>query len=132
MEDRTEFVGFNHVQLAAPTGSEEKAREFFGRTLGLEEIPKPTNLQKRGGVWFRVGSQELHIGIEDPKNFHPNKKAHPALEVKDVRKLRRILDSKGIEVKDDEPLEHADRFYAEDPFGNRLEFLQMKNPDADS
>jgi catechol 2,3-dioxygenase-like lactoylglutathione lyase family enzyme len=121
-----EFLGFDHVQLSAPAASEEEAREFFGKILGMREIPKPVNLQRRGGVWFQVGSQELHIGIEDPRNFHPNKKAHPAFEVRDVNDLRLRLISKGIQVRTDEALEGTDRFYAEDPYGNRLEFLQKR------
>ena len=46
------FTGIDHVQLAAPKGSEEEARRFFGEILGMEEIPKPDNLAKRGGVWL--------------------------------------------------------------------------------
>ena len=126
-EENPGIVGVDHVQLAAPVGSEEKARDFYVAILGLKEIPKPSSLQRRGGVWFQVGLHELHIGIEDPKNFHPSRKAHPAFEVKDVGKLRQMLVSKGIRVRDDEPLPYADRFYADDPFGNRLEFLQKKN-----
>ncbi len=44
------FFGIDHVQLAAPNGSEEKARLFFGEILGMKEIPKPSNLAKRGGI----------------------------------------------------------------------------------
>ena len=73
-----EFTDFDHIQLAAPPHGEAKAREFFAGILNLKEIPKPDNLQKRGGVWFKVGDKELHIGIEDP--FSPAKKAHPLLQ----------------------------------------------------
>lgn len=127
MRRRVEFAGLDHVQLAAPAGSEKRARDFFAVVLGLEEIPKPPKLQRRGGVWFRVGSQELHVGVEDSSEFHPNKRAHPAFEVKNIKELRRILVSRGVKVQDDESVGHADRFYTEDPFGNRLEFLQLKS-----
>jgi len=124
MNTLPEFLGFHHVQLSAPAGSEEKAREFFGKILGLREIPKPANLRKRGGLWFQVGSQQLHIGLEDPKDFHPNRKAHPAFEVRNINELRRMLVSSGIQTRDEESPEGADRFYVDDPYGNRLEFLQ--------
>ncbi|ACJ34027.1 glyoxalase [Anoxybacillus gonensis] len=116
------FLEIDHVQVAAPKGCEEKAREFYGKILGMKEIPKPENLQKRGGVWFQCGSHQLHIGVQD--DFQPAKKAHPAFHVKNLAVLRDHLIEKGIAVKEDEPLEGANRFYANDPFGNRLEFLE--------
>ncbi|MUV37754.1 Lactoylglutathione lyase [Lentibacillus sp. JNUCC-1] len=116
------FLGIDHVQLAAPKGSENEARRFFKGILGMEEIPKPENLAKRGGVWFQCGAHQLHIGIQEP--FNPAKKAHPAFRVDHLEALREKLVDAGVKVKDDEPLEGAERFYVDDPFGNRLEFLQ--------
>jgi hypothetical protein len=34
------FYGIDHIQLAAPEGCEEKARNFFATLLGWTEIPK--------------------------------------------------------------------------------------------
>ena len=116
------LIAIDHVQLAAPAGCEDEAREFFGRLLGLPEIEKPKRLRDRGGVWFRCGSQELHVGVES--DFAPAKKAHPAFRVSDAAGLRERLIVEGVDVKDDEPLPDARRFYAEDPFGNRLEFIE--------
>ncbi|TYR78265.1 glyoxalase [Priestia megaterium] len=116
------FFGIDHVQLAAPKGSEEKARLFFGEILGMEEISKPSNLAKRGGVWFQCGNHQLHIGIQD--DFQAAKKAHPAFHVKNLSRLKETLVKNHISIKEDEPLEGAIRFYADDPFGNRIEFLQ--------
>ncbi|WP_020062013.1 hypothetical protein [Bacillus sp. 123MFChir2] len=50
-----------YVQLAAPEGCEEKTRTFYGNILGLEEMPKPAELRKRGSCWFLCGSQEIYI-----------------------------------------------------------------------
>lgn len=119
------FTGIDHVQLAAPKGSEEEARRFFVEILGMEEIPKPDNLAKRGGVWFRCGMHELHIGIQE--DFAPAKKAHPAFHVDNLEALRQHLAAKGVPIVEDEPLEGALRFYVHDPFGNRIEFLQRLN-----
>ena len=69
----------DHVQLAAPPGCEAEARRFFGELLGLEELEKPESLRARGGVWFRVGAQQLHVGVEP--EFAPARKAHPAFAV---------------------------------------------------
>ncbi|SFX56901.1 Catechol 2,3-dioxygenase [Thermoactinomyces sp. DSM 45891] len=117
-----QLEGLDHIQLAAPADSEETARTFFSDVLGMNEIPKPDNLKKRGGVWFSVGAQQLHIGIQ--KDFSPAKKAHPAFQVKNLEGLREQLIQNKIEVIDDEPLEGTNRFYVHDPFGNRIEFLE--------
>jgi hypothetical protein len=90
--------------------------------LGLQEVEKPEKLKKRGGVWFRVGSRQFHLGVQ--KDFVPAKKAHPAFLVEDVAALTRRLQSNGYAVVNDAPLERYDRIYADDPFGNRLEFLK--------
>jgi len=116
------FYGVDHVQLAGPIGCEEDARHFFGDILGMEEIDKPEALKPNGGVWFRCGSHQVHIGID--KNFVPANKAHPAIHVQNLADLKERIVSNGIPVKDDELLPGADRFYVDDPFGNRIEFLE--------
>jgi GNAT superfamily N-acetyltransferase len=109
----------DHVQVAAPPDGENAALAFYGELLGLPELPKPERLRARGGVWFAVGDQQLHVGIEEP--FVPARKAHPALAVpraSDLRTLAVDLEAAGYPVSWDGP-----RFYVEDPFGNRLELL---------
>ena len=114
-------VGLDHVQLAAPPGCEDAARAFYRDLLGLVEIPKPPALQDRGGVWFACGAQQLHLGVEEP--FAPARKAHPALAVDDLDALAERLAGAGVEVTWDDAIPGVRRFYAADPFGNRLEFL---------
>lgn len=121
------FVGIDHVQLAAPPGCEADARRFFGELLGLAELPKPAALAMRGGLWFRCGAQEIHIGVE--QDFRPAKKAHPALRLSDeaaVEALKAQLQSAGVAVREDRELVDQARFFAEDPFGNRLEFVAKR------
>jgi catechol 2,3-dioxygenase-like lactoylglutathione lyase family enzyme len=115
-------TGIDHVQVAAPRGREEDARAFYGGLLGLEEVPKPEPLRARGGVWFRAGAQELHVGVEEP--FAPARKAHPGLVAPDLPALRERLVAAGHEVQDDDAIAGVARFYVHDPFGNRLEILQ--------
>jgi catechol 2,3-dioxygenase-like lactoylglutathione lyase family enzyme len=110
----------DHVQLAAPAGCEDEARRFFGELCGLEEIAKPEPLAARGGVWFRCGAQQLHIGVEE--GFAPARKAHPAFRLSSPAELRSLAGRLGAVTWDDE-LPGVERFYASDPFGNRLEFL---------
>ena len=118
------FLGIDHVQLAAPEGCETAARHFYNGVLGWAEIPKPEALRKRGGVWFQCGTHQVHIGIQ--KQFVPATKAHPAFQVKNLDELRSHLIQKNIQVIDDEArmLEGVKRFYINDPFENRIEFLE--------
>jgi catechol 2,3-dioxygenase-like lactoylglutathione lyase family enzyme len=117
------IIGLDHVQLAAPPGGERDARRFFGDVLGLTEVEKPEPLRARGGVWFMLGAQQLHIGIEDP--FSPARKAHPALRVSPdaLDTLAERLQSAGVAVTWDATLAEQRRFYTSDPFGNRIELL---------
>jgi catechol 2,3-dioxygenase-like lactoylglutathione lyase family enzyme len=111
-------VRIDHVQLAAPTGCEAAARAFYGGMLGLAEIEKPEPLRSRGGVWFELGGgQQLHIGVEP--GFTPARKAHPAFAVEDLDALAGRLG----EVDWDDDVAGLRRFYAADPWGNRLEFV---------
>ncbi|MDP4163760.1 MAG: VOC family protein [Bacillota bacterium] len=112
----------DHIQLAAPQHSEEIARAFYQGLLGFEEVEKPEELRKRGGVWFSAGAVQLHIGIEDP--FYPAKKAHPGLVIENIDALMAHLNEKDVEFIEDDKLPGAKRFYMNDPFGNRLEMLE--------
>lgn len=114
-------VGVHHVQLAMPPGREAEAEAFYSGMLGIPRVAKPSHLEVRGGCWFESGEVRIHLGIE--KGFVPARKAHPALVVDDLAVARRRLEDAGVEVITDESLPGHDRFYASDPFGNRLEFL---------
>lgn len=114
--------GFHHVQLAMPVGGEDAADRFYGGALGFEIVPKPAHLAARGGRWFRSGTTELHLGVED--GFEPSAKAHPAVRVRGLQALRDALATAGVGVVDDTQLDGHDRWYVRDPFGNRLEFIE--------
>jgi len=116
------LTDIDHVQIAAPQGCEAAARRFYGELLQLEEIQKPEPLRARGGCWFRVGSRQLHIGVEDP--FSPATKAHPAFTVVDIDDLYNRLLTAGVNCAWDSSLNGVRRFYATDPWGNRLEFTE--------
>lgn len=114
-------VGFDHVQIAIPKGEENRARSFYSDLLGLKEIPKPEPLAKRGGLWFQCGSQQLHIGVEEP--FTPARKAHPALLIDGYEELLASLDAAGYRTVRDTSLPDVSRAFVSDPFGNRVELI---------
>jgi catechol 2,3-dioxygenase-like lactoylglutathione lyase family enzyme len=114
--------GIDHVQVLSPTGSEDDARSFFGELLGLAEVPKPQALAGRGGVWFAVGAQQLHVSVEE--QFTPAPRAHPAFVVDDLDAVRVRLEQASVPVREVVPFEGIRRFHANDPFGNRIEFME--------
>lgn len=124
MAMRFDWMGLDHVQLAAPAGCEEEARRFFSGLLGMEEVEKPEKLRVRGGAWFRCGMQMIHVGVE--ASFVPAKKAHPAFLVRNIETLMRHLEEHGVAYRLDDEIPGLIRFFTEDPFGNRLEFMEAK------
>ena len=116
------ILGIDHVQVTAPPGSEAQVRAFYGELLGLAELPRPTTLPDRHGCWFRAGSQELHVGFEEP--FHPARKAHPSFVVDDLAALVARLGAVGTQATPEESIPGVERAFVSDPFGNRLELRQ--------
>ncbi|MBU0825630.1 MAG: VOC family protein [Alphaproteobacteria bacterium] len=114
-------LAIDHVQIAIPVGGEDAARGFYGVLLGLDELPKPPEMAARGGCWFQPGAQQLHVGVE--ADFRAAKKAHVALAADGLAALQHRIEAAGHATKDDSPVDGRYRFFAEDPFGNRIEFL---------
>jgi catechol 2,3-dioxygenase-like lactoylglutathione lyase family enzyme len=122
-EHRTPFAfGVHHVQLSIPAGSEEACRRFYVGVLGLAEVPKPPVLAARGGLWVRGDGIELHLGVEE--DFRPALEAHPGIRVRGLDDLARRLAEHGVRVRPDDALPGHRRFHADDPVGNRLEFIE--------
>lgn len=122
MADGPRILALDHVQLAAPAGSEEALRAFYAGVLGMTELGKPPVLAARGGCWFAAGAAVLHVGVE--ADFRPAKKAHPGLRVSDLTALAARLTAAGAPVVWDDTLPGHRRIYTEDPAGNRLELLE--------
>jgi hypothetical protein len=73
-----------------------------------------------------VSEVELdHVQIAAPSDFEPARKAHVALRVgaAELDELAARLAGVGAPVLWDEALPGERRFYSEDPWGNRIEFL---------
>ena len=121
-DNSAKLLGLHHIQLAMPEGEEEAALKFYGAILGLTQVAKPPELGPRGGLWFRDGALEVHLGIEEP--FTPARKAHPAFLVRNLATLRERIETAGYRVTDDVALEGFHRCHVRDPFGNRLELVE--------
>lgn len=116
----------DHVLLSIPPGSEDRCRPFYVGLLEMSEQVKPPNLAKRGGLWLRSGPVEIHLGVE--KDFRAAKKAHPALRVRDLDMLAKRMADAGHDVTWDNEVEDVRRFFAFDPVGNRIEFIEDLRP----
>lgn len=114
--------GLHHTQLACPVGSEDALRAFYVGVLGMVEVAKPPVLATRGGAWFRSGTAELHLGVEEA--FAPARKAHPGLVVSDLDELAARLAASGAPVELDANFPGYRRVYTADPVGNRIELLE--------
>lgn len=107
-----------------PAGCEEEADGFYRDLLGFEVVPKPQPLASRGGRWYASGDVQVHLGVE--ADFHPAKKAHPALVVDGIDELAATLARAGVPPRweDDQPgIRHC---YVDDPFGNRIELIDQQ------
>ena len=109
-----------------PPGGESAARGFYVGVLGMTEVPKPVALAGRGGVWFRSGQAELHLGVEP--DFRSAHKAHPGLLVAGLPELLARCRAAGYQPQPDSTLEGYERAYLNDPFGNRIELLSPLLP----
>ena len=118
-------LGVDHVQIAMPKGSEDRARGFYGEVLGMKEIPKPQALAGRGGCWFAAGAAQVHLGVEE--DFRPAKKAHPALLVEGLDEVLAKCQAAGVSTKPDVQIDGRRRVHVFDPFGNRLELMEAKH-----
>ena len=124
MNTSGKILSIDHVQLAMPKGSEDRARSFYSDVLGMKEIPKPKALAGRGGCWFGSGEAQVHLGIEE--GFRPAKKAHQALVVEGLDKILVKCEKAGLVSKPDATIDGRRRVHIFDPFGNRLELIERK------
>lgn len=117
------ILGLHHAQITVPRGAEDQARSFYCGVLGLAEIPKPTSLADRGGIWLAVGDGSVHVGTEDGVE-RQRTKAHLAYEVNNLTQWRDHLTRQGVALLEGVPIPGFDRFELRDPFGNRVELIQ--------
>jgi catechol 2,3-dioxygenase-like lactoylglutathione lyase family enzyme len=118
------ITAIDHVQLAMPVGCENDAVAFYETILGVRQVAKPDDLARRGGCWFESATVKVHLGVEP--DFRPARKAHPAFIVDNLDELVQMLSAAGHKLEEAEPLEGYDRIYVDDPFGNRIELLQVR------
>lgn len=123
MRSKGMILDLHHIQIAIPKDQEETAHAFYVDVLGFSELAKPNELLGRGGIWLESGHVRLHLGVEDP--FTPAKKAHPGFRVNSLKNTVLHLATKGITYRTDIDLPNVKRVYIDDPYGNRIELLEI-------
>ena len=138
-----DIVGLDHA--AVLTSDVEKAREFYGGVLGMEEIPRPSTFDFPG-VWLKKNGAEVHI-IGETENgrarqvcptWRPDELVrgfgtHVAFEVADLDEAQRHLASLGVELVGP-PRPRGDgptQMYLTDPDGHLVEIFAWPTRPAD-
>ena len=103
----------------------ERSRRFYRDLLGLREIAKPRTFDFVA-LWFELGNQQLHLLRKDrPDTLSPR---HFALRVADVKAARIYFQQHGVAVQETTLIPGADRFFINDPDGNRIEVIEWLEP----
>ncbi len=109
----------NHVALHV--GDVDRSRDFYGRVLGLPELPRPAF--SFPGAWFALGAQELHlIGGSTSSAAGHRRGNHFALLVDDLQPwIDRLA---AHQIVSEGPFERPDgarQLFFADPDGHMIE-----------
>ena len=115
------ILELDHVALHVADLAASKT--FYGKTLQLEELPRPAF--DFPGAWFSLGSHELHLlgnRVKDVNSHHRG--THFAVRVNDVDPVRNCLESAGVEFISKVRPDGAKQVFVQDPDGHFVEFTQ--------
>src|SRR5690349_3619622 len=118
-----ERIHVERIEHAAVTVTDvERAKDFYGRVLGLSEVPRPESFDF-GGAWYRNGPTDLHL-ISRPQADAESRR-HVAFYVSDLAAAARVLEANGYPVlwEHKYPIQGIDRFFTHDPDRNRIEIM---------
>jgi catechol 2,3-dioxygenase-like lactoylglutathione lyase family enzyme len=101
------------------------AKKFYGQILGLREIPPPREFDFVA-IWYDLGGQYLHL-LQKPAADTPSPR-HFCLHVDDIASARAHMAKSGIPIQETVKISAADRFFIQDPDGNRIEILHWQRP----
>lgn len=116
-------ISLHHAQVFYPPGAEQKARDFYGKALGLAELKRPATLSDRDGLWFEAGAGQVHLSAQDDLALHGRR--HFALKVDDLDSTRAALATAGARFEEATPIPGWRRCYVFDPFGNKIELDEI-------
>ncbi|KAK9099411.1 hypothetical protein Syun_026456 [Stephania yunnanensis] len=121
-------VGVHHVGLLCE--NLERSLDFYQNVLGLEiNEARPHDKLPYRGAWLWVGSEMIHLmELPNPDPLtgrpeHGGRDRHACIAIRDVSKLKALLDKAGIPYT----LSRSGRpaIFTRDPDANALEFTQV-------
>ena len=96
-----------------------RARSFYGRLLGLEEIERPESF-RTPGVWYRAGT--VVVELERSGRAVAGNASRFCLWVEDIAEARRACIAAGVQVREGQSrIAGLTRFLVSDPDGNQVE-----------
>lgn len=122
------FLSIHHVGILCE--NLERSLDFYQNLLGLEiNEARPDDKLPYRGAWLWVGSEMIHLmELPNPDPLtgrpeHGGRDRHTCISIKDVSKLKAILDKAGIPYT----LSKSGRpaIFTRDPDANALEFVQL-------
>ncbi len=116
------FTRINHFNICVPPDRLDEAKNFYSNVMGLELINRPDDVFDSPGYWFNIGDAQLHIGVEESSRFTER---HTAIEVTNILSAQKHLEANGIHIHPQPKVRGWERFAFVDPFGNRMELLQV-------
>ncbi|VVA10303.1 PREDICTED: glyoxalase [Prunus dulcis] len=130
VQDKNDFgvVSVHHVGLLCE--NLERSLSFYQNLLGLEiNEARPDDKLPYRGAWLWVGSEMIHLmELPNPDPLtgrpeHGGRDRHTCIAIRDVAKLKAILDKAGIPYT----LSKSGRpaIFTRDPDANALEFTQV-------
>ena len=110
-------------------GDVDRSREFYEKALGLKPISRPEF--SFGGMWYGVGSGQIHLIVSKPHDGPDPTGPHIAIEVEDLDAAKASLREMGVPFLDGDAmratLKEEDRrrlgrqIWVLDPDGNTVE-----------
>ncbi|XAR67135.1 Methylmalonyl-CoA epimerase [Bertholletia excelsa] len=130
VEDANDYglVSMHHVGILCE--NLERSLEFYQNVLGLKiNEARPNDKLPYRGAWLWVGSQMIHLmELPNPDPLtgrpqHGGRDRHTCVEIRNVSKLKEILDKHGISYT----LSRSGRpaIFFRDPDANALEFAEF-------
>ncbi|MCM8535809.1 MAG: VOC family protein [Lentisphaeraceae bacterium] len=114
----------HHVQLTVDKGKEEVAMAFYCDIMGFRRLKRPPSLDHIPGGWLEVAGQQVHIRGEN-SNERVVSSSHIAYQVKNLESWKTKLREQGLDILGGIPIPGMKRFEFRDPFGNRVEMLEL-------
>ena len=116
-------IELHHVNVTVPSELEAETKDFYGKVLGLEQVPKPA-AARQSGAWYQIGANQLHLSVEDEETGLLSSR-HICFAVSDLGASEKRFRDAGVEIiPDPRPMPDTPRFYVRDPGGNQLEIVQ--------